>query len=517
LGAKAYISFIIAMGALVAVRGYLLWQPHDLWRFACYMLLAALGSVLKVRLPKVMGTVSVLFVFLLAGVVELGLGETLVMSAVCVLIQSYWRPQSRTRPLRVAFSAAVLFIAVGAADYVYRASAVPWFTNASPFRLALVASVLFLANTLPVAAVISLTENRPFSCLWKELYGWTFPYYLAGAALVGMCGFVNRTLSWQAWILILPMVYAMYRSYQLYLDRLESQSRHAEEEHRHAEQVAALLAETMAANEALQHVNEELKQFAYAASHDLQEPLRVIAIYSELLRRRHSEKLPPDQQKLLDTITDNAARINDLVRDLLSYTRVGNADSTIPTPVNVAEVLAEVQEVLFDRIASVGAVITFGNLSFVQVHRTHLVQLLQNLLSNSLKYYSPDRTPRIHVMSVRTANGMTEMMVRDNGIGIDHAYHERIFGVFKRLHTRAVPGTGIGLAICKKIVQHYGGAIWVESQAGDGSTFHFTLPSGDGNTDADAQYRSVESHSAGPERAAKPTVADDCILMANPA
>jgi signal transduction histidine kinase len=376
------------------------------------------------------------------------------------------------------FSIALLFIASTAGDFAYN---LPWLKDAPPFRLAFLASVFFFTNTFPVAAVIALTENRRLHEVWTEFYSWTFPYYLLGAALVGTFGFANRTLSWQSWVLILPMVYAMYRSYHLYLDRLENHSRRAEEEKRHAEQVAELLTQTMAANEALRRANKNLEQFAYAASHDLQEPLRMISIYSELLERRHLENLGPDGQELLVTIRDGAHRINDLVRDLLSYTRVDGVESAVSAAVAPEEVLDEVQEALSNRIATVDAVVTRGELIPLQVHRTHLIQLLQNLLSNSLKYRSPDRRPVIHISSIPADEGMVEIIVKDNGIGIDPAYHERIFGVFKRLHSWKVPGTGIGLAICKKIVDYYDGKIWVESTPGAGSTFHVTLPAGRSN------------------------------------
>jgi light-regulated signal transduction histidine kinase (bacteriophytochrome) len=301
------------------------------------------------------------------------------------------------------------------------------------------------------------------------------------------------------------MVYAIYRSYHLYLDRLEAERRRAEEERRHADQVAQLLAQTMAANDALRRANEDLEQFAYAASHDLQEPLRMIAIYSELLQRRHLDALSDDGRQLLETITGGATRINELVKDLLSYTRVASTETAPPSPVDAHEVLRDVQQGLTDRIASIGATIVIGNVAPVTVHRTHLLQLLQNLLSNSLKYHAPERQLLIRITSVPAAAGMVDLIVQDNGIGIDPAYHERIFGVFKRLHSRRVPGTGIGLAICKKIVQYYGGTIWVESVPGAGSTFHCTLPAaGLGRQNADSRAKNDSNRQIKPVDSADP-------------
>ena len=232
-------------------------------------------------------------------------------------------------------------------------------------------------------------------------------------------------------------------------------------------------------NAALVRANNDLEQFAYAASHDLQEPLRLILLYSQLLRRRYDESLSVDAQQLLDTITDSARRINELVKDLLSYTNVASLEAMLPALIDPNAVLDEVKIALQETIAQKEAIVTADRLPEVRIHRTHLFQLFQNLLSNGIKYHSLGQTPVIHVTSERNGPATVELIVRDNGIGIAHEYHERVFGVFKRLHASNIPGTGIGLAICKKIVEHYGGRIWVESAVGAGSTFHLTLPADD--------------------------------------
>jgi light-regulated signal transduction histidine kinase (bacteriophytochrome) len=230
-------------------------------------------------------------------------------------------------------------------------------------------------------------------------------------------------------------------------------------------------------NDALRRANNDLEQFAYAASHDLQEPLRLIVLYTQLLERRHRAILPADAQQLLETITDAARRINELVRDLLSYTNTASLDAVAPPLTDLNTVLADVRKTLRERIDSTNAVVTSDLLPNVRAHRTHIFQILQNLVSNSIKYRKPGQTPSIHVTSAGRVDGMVELLVQDDGIGIAPEYHERVFGIFKRLHARSVPGTGIGLAICKKIVEHYGGSIAVESRAGEGSTFRVTLPS----------------------------------------
>jgi PAS domain S-box-containing protein len=253
LNTKAYITFIIALGVGAVVRGWILWDAGDLLGFACYLALALPASCLKVRFPGATGTMSVLFLFLLAGVVELGVSKTLIIGAACVLLQCYWRPAVKPRLIQALFSVATICIAISASDLCYRWERLPFAHLQPVFRLALSATTFFLFNTFPVAAVIALTERKSLRQVWLDFYSWSFPYYLVGAAVVGMFGVANR-LDWQAWVMILPLVYVMYRSYHLYLDRLEYQLKQAEEERRHGEEVADLLAQAVAANARLDAV-----------------------------------------------------------------------------------------------------------------------------------------------------------------------------------------------------------------------------------------------------------------------
>lgn len=496
--AKLYVAFVIALGSLAAIRGCLLWSPQNYLKFGLYLTLAIVGAGLKVRLPRVAGTISVMFVFLLLGIVELSLSETLAMCVAAVITQSYWHAQYTPKLYQVAFSAAVLFMATTAADFVFRSEVFGVVHNSSPLLLAIVSSVFFIVNSVPLAGVFALTENKKFAQIWTETYIWVFPYYLVGAALVGLVGFANGVLNWGTWVLIVPTIYVMYRSYHLYLEKLENQRRRTEEARLHAEQVALLLDQTIAVNEALKRANDDLQQFAYAASHDLHEPLRTMLLYGELLKRRHGPEFSPEAARLLGTVVDSAERVNQLVKDLLSYTRVSGTDRTTDHEADAREVLSEVEQLLIQRITKTNALIEVDELHAVLVHRTHLLQLFQNLVSNSIKYCSPEKQPRIHISS-RVVDDLTvQFSFADNGIGIASDYHDRIFGVFKRLHTREVPGTGIGLAICKRVVETYGGNIWVESEQGAGSTFHFTLP-------AAARTRSTTSIVEAPQSRAAAT------------
>ncbi len=209
------------------------------------------------------------------------------------------------------------------------------------------------------------------------------------------------------------------------------------------------------------------------ASHDLQEPLRTVQSYLQLVERRYADKLDDDGKEFIRFAVDAAKRMRQLINDLLAYARV----SSRAKPFEPAELDAIVDQVLASMAATLrerGAVVTRDALPRVKADRAQLFQLYQNLLSNALKF-TCDRTPRIHLSSARLG-GAWRLSVRDNGIGIDSAYADKVFEIFKRLHSvEEYEGTGIGLAICKKIVERHGGRIWVESTPGEGSTFCFTL------------------------------------------
>jgi signal transduction histidine kinase len=229
-----------------------------------------------------------------------------------------------------------------------------------------------------------------------------------------------------------------------------------------------------AARQVLQRSNEELRQFAYIASHDLQEPLRTVASFTELLVARYGPQAGKEAAEYADFIVEGVERMSSLIRDLLQYSSTG-ASTTLPSEPTSADVaLAEVLFALAASIQSSGAIITADPLPPVWIERHSLVTLLQNLIGNAIKYRG-ERAPRIHV-SAEPKGACWRFAVCDNGIGIPAEYRERVFGIFKRLHGREIPGTGIGLAICQRIVQWHGGEIWVESEPGVGSRFYFTVP-----------------------------------------
>jgi light-regulated signal transduction histidine kinase (bacteriophytochrome) len=221
--------------------------------------------------------------------------------------------------------------------------------------------------------------------------------------------------------------------------------------------------------------NAELEQFAYVASHDLQEPLRMVASFTQLLARRYQGKLGEDADEFIGFAVDGARRAQELINDLLTYSRVGTR-ALEPEAIDTGQVVDQVVSDLAAAIAEAKASVTRDALPIVTGDPTQVRQVFQNLIANGIKFHRPDETPLVHVSAIQEDRAWTFKIV-DNGIGIEPQYQERIFALFQRLHSRAdYPGTGIGLAICKKIVERHGGQIRVDSEPGRGTTFVVTLP-----------------------------------------
>ena len=220
--------------------------------------------------------------------------------------------------------------------------------------------------------------------------------------------------------------------------------------------------------------NTELEQFVYVVSHDLQEPLRMVASYTRLLAKRYQGRLDADADDFIHYAVDGAERMRALLNDLLEYARVGTRGKPFKL-IWCEDVLEKALTNLKVAIEDSGAIVTHDYLPMLVADEGQLVQLLQNLIGNAIKFCNQE-LPKIHVSAERR-DWVWAFSVRDNGIGIDPQHAQRIFEMFKRLHTREeYPGTGMGLAICKKIVERHGGHIWVQSQPGEGSTFYFTIP-----------------------------------------
>lgn len=234
------------------------------------------------------------------------------------------------------------------------------------------------------------------------------------------------------------------------------------------------LSDLQRSNRNLARSNEDLQRFAFIASHDLQEPLRMIAVYTQLLIKRYPNDVDSQVMTFVDNIVGGTKRMRELLEDLLAYTEIGTAPEQPFEAVDLNLVLEKVIQNLKISIDESGATVTACRLPVISAYKQHFVALFQNLISNAIKYRS-EQPPRIDI-SVEDADGRMRFAVADNGVGIDPEYHSKIFVAFKRLHGKSIPGTGIGLAICQRVVERYGGRISVQSETGKGATFFFTLP-----------------------------------------
>jgi light-regulated signal transduction histidine kinase (bacteriophytochrome) len=225
----------------------------------------------------------------------------------------------------------------------------------------------------------------------------------------------------------------------------------------------------------LKRSNEELQQFAYVSSHDLQEPLRMVASYTQLLAKRYKGRLDSDADEFIAFAVDGCNRMQGLIQDLLAYSRAGT-NGKVFREVSAEDALQQALTNLRITIEQSGAVVSHDSLPTIKTDETQLTQVFQNLVGNAIKYRSAE-APRVHVSATNNGGNEWIFSLRDNGLGIAPQYFEKIFVLFQRLHGRnEFEGTGIGLAICKKVLERLGGRIWVESQPEKGSTFYFALP-----------------------------------------
>jgi len=247
LRARLFIAVTAAVGLAISVRAFADCHSYDPARFFSYLLIAILASRLKVRLPGIDGTMSVNFLFVLLGVMEVSLAETLLIGCAAGLAQCLWTPRQSNRLAKIIFNVFGMMANAVAASYWAYHGLGHFLGNKIPLQLAVAATAYFFANTLLVTTIVVLTEGKSFRAIWEECYFWSFPYYQAGAAVVGMIFFVNKAFGWELSLLLMPVVYWIYRSYHLYLGRLEDEKRRVELEKGHAEELSALHLRTIEA------------------------------------------------------------------------------------------------------------------------------------------------------------------------------------------------------------------------------------------------------------------------------
>ncbi|TAN42317.1 MAG: GHKL domain-containing protein [Nitrospirae bacterium] len=303
---------------------------------------------------------------------------------------------------------------------------------------------------VPVIAAIAPVPDSPWSIvskmdndeIYKDLWKNALLVALVGITLVFSSG-MGVAMWWR------------HQSARFYKERYES---------------AETLCHTM---HELKRSNEELRQFAYIASHDLQEPLRMISSYLQLIERRYKDKLDKDADEFIAFAVDGANRLQEMINGLLDYSRIETRGKPFEKT-DCESVLQQTFDNMQVAVRESGAVVTHDPLPVVVADKTQLIQVFQNLIANAIKFRSGE-IPRIHISARQEKDGFV-FSVRDNGIGIEPQFNDRIFTLFRRLHGREYSGMGIGLTICRRIVERHGGKIWVESELGKGAVFYFTIP-----------------------------------------
>jgi len=229
VNAKIYVGAVSTVGAIVSVFAFTQWTPHNLTRALCFLLVSAIASALKVTLPTITGTMSVNFLFILIGIVELDFPSTLIIGCTGSLIQCLWKSKTKPKPFQVIFNTGAMAVSVTASYYVYHANMAGMPSDANPLRLGVTACMFFLMNTIPVAAAIAMTEHKSLTRIWYDCYFWCFPYYLGGASIAWILSVFSRQTHWHASLVLIPVIYFIYRSYRTYLGRLEDEKVHVEE------------------------------------------------------------------------------------------------------------------------------------------------------------------------------------------------------------------------------------------------------------------------------------------------
>ncbi len=331
--------------------------------------------------------------------------------------------------------------------------------------------------------VIRRLVNRPFSAVETVLLSVVVLAVLAMAIWLSLGSWITRTIRRLLSLSAATEQFARVRKVDpLFAASLAGDSSRQDEMEAFANMTLTMMQTIEAGDEErlrnedkLKRSNEELEQFAYVASHDLQEPLRKITSFSELLSLQYKGRLDADADRYLEYITDGAYRMQTQIRELLEYSRIDRQGKEF-TLTDCDEVLNTTLKYIHLAIVETGAAVTHDPLPKVNADGGQLGQVFQNLITNAIKFRGAE-TPQIHISAAKQREQEWIFSVKDNGIGIAPEYHDRIFVMFQRLHTRTeYPGTGLGLAICKKIVERHNGRIWVESEQGKGATFRFTIP-----------------------------------------
>ncbi|MFN0172641.1 MAG: ATP-binding protein [Bryobacteraceae bacterium] len=452
LRARLWVCFVAFAGSAALVDGVLPWQCAEPPRFAVYFLLGLLTSSMKVSLPTLRGTLSVNSLIILLGLVELSVGETLVIGSSSFAFQYLWRTREHRQGIKIVFNIANAAMSIAVAEKVFHSGWLRGWNLELPLILAVTACTYFLANTASIAIVVGLTQAKSIRRVWLDCYFWSFPYYLIGASIVAVHSYVNRAIGWQAWVLVLPAVAVIYSAYRSYLEKLEAEKRHT-----------------------------ELKsQFLANMSHEIRTPMNgVLGMTSLMMQTR----LTAEQREYAEAIQTSAEALLAVVNDILDFSKVEAGKLDIDkAPFDLRPVVERTVATLAPEARKKGLELTVtwdeGIPARVEGDSNRLRQILLNLVSNSVKF-TEHGSVSLRVFGRGGHAAEVHFEVKDTGIGIRAEDQGRLFQPFSQVDgssTRKFGGTGLGLSICKRLVTLMGGEIGMTSAPGEGSTFSFWLP-----------------------------------------